>query len=76
MFAAEAAELQSGWFLENAWLIALIPAIAFFLIIGIGKRMPFKGAEIGIGSMAISLVLARHGDPVDATHERRRRRPR
>ncbi len=56
MLAAE--ELSSGWFLENAWLIALIPAIAFALIIGIGKRMPFKGAEIGIASMAISLVLA------------------
>ncbi len=56
MFAAE--ELSSGWFLENAWLIALIPGLAFALIIGIGKRMPFKGAEIGIGSMAISLVLA------------------
>ena len=58
MLAAETTELSSGWFLENAWLIALIPGIAFALIIGIGKRMPFKGAEIGIASMATSLVLA------------------
>ena len=58
MLSAEATQLSSGWFLENAWLIALIPAIGFALIIGIGKRMPFKGAEIGITSMAVSLVLA------------------
>ncbi len=56
MFAAT--ELSSGWFIENAWLIALVPAIAFALIILFGKRMPFKGAEFGIGSMAASLVLA------------------
>ena len=58
MLAQEAHELSSGWFLENAWLIALIPAIAFALIIAVGKRMPFKGSEIGIASMATSLVLA------------------
>src|SRR4029077_18810445 len=58
MLAQEAHELSSGWFLENAWLIALIPGIAFALIIAIGKRMPFKGSEIGIASMAASLVLA------------------
>ena len=58
MLSAEATQLSSGWFLENAWLIALVPAIAFALIIGFGKRMPFKGAEIGITSMAVSLVLA------------------
>ncbi|MET0662096.1 MAG: NADH-quinone oxidoreductase subunit L, partial [Ilumatobacteraceae bacterium] len=58
MLAQEVTELSSGWFLENAWLIALVPGIAFALIIGIGKRMPFKGSEIGIASMAASLVLA------------------
>ena len=48
MLAAEetykALELSSGWFMENAWLIALIPAVAFALIIAFGKKMPFKGA--------------------------------
>ncbi len=58
MLAQATNELSSGWFLENAWLIALIPLVAFALIIGIGKRMPFRGAEIGIASMAASLVLA------------------
>ena len=58
MLAAEAAELSSGWFLENAWLIALIPAIGFAIIIAFGKRLPMKGSEIGLLSMFASLVLA------------------
>ncbi len=53
-----ALEMSSGWFLENAWLIALIPAIGFALIIGFGKKMPMKGSEIGLASMAASLVIA------------------
>jgi NADH-quinone oxidoreductase subunit L len=54
MIGAESA----GWFLEHAWLIALIPGVAFPVIILFGKRMPFKGAEVGIASMGASLVLA------------------
>ena len=57
MFSAEVAH-SAGWFLEHAWLIALIPAVAFALIIGFGKKMPMHGAEIGIASMGASLVLA------------------
>jgi NADH-quinone oxidoreductase subunit L len=58
MLAAEALELSSGWFLENAWLIGLIPAIGFFIIIGVGKHLPMKGAEVGLATMVSSLVLA------------------
>ena len=60
MFAegTEAAHATAGWFLEHAWLTPLIPAIAFFLIIGFGKRMPRGGSEIGIASMVASLVIA------------------
>jgi len=54
----EAAVHAAGWFLEHAWLIPLIPAVAFFLIIGIGKRLPRGGSEIGIASMVASLVIA------------------
>ncbi|MDO9176049.1 MAG: proton-conducting transporter membrane subunit, partial [Actinomycetota bacterium] len=54
---AESTE-AAGWFLENAWLIPLIPAVAFFLIIGFGKRMPRGGSEIGIASMLGALVIA------------------
>ena len=56
MLAAD--ELSSGWFLENAWLIAVVPAVAFGLIILFGKRSPAKGAALGIASMAASTVLA------------------
>jgi NADH-quinone oxidoreductase subunit L len=53
-----AAELPTGWFLEHAWLIPVIPGVAFWVIILIGKRLPMKGSEIGVLSMAASLVLA------------------
>ncbi len=60
MFAEEAGEAvhAAGWFLEHAWLIPLIPAIAFAVIILFGKKLPYKGAEVGIASMVASLVLA------------------
>lgn len=52
------APLTSGWFLDHAWLIPVVPAIAFVLIILFGKRMPFKGSELGVLSMLASLVLS------------------
>ncbi len=56
MLAAET--LTSGWFLENAWLIGLVPALGFAIIIMFGKHLPMKGAEVGIASMATSLVIS------------------
>ena len=53
-----AADQNAGWFLENAWLIPLIPSIAFFLILIVGKRLPRGGSELGIGSMVAALVIA------------------
>ena len=50
--------IAAGWFLENAWLIPVIPGIAFALIILIGKRLPMQGSELGVGSMAAATVLA------------------
>ncbi len=60
LFAAEAAHgaAEAGWFLEHAWLIALVPAVAFAVIILFGKRLPMRGSEVGIASMVASLVLA------------------
>ncbi|MGQ0826165.1 MAG: NADH-quinone oxidoreductase subunit L [Actinomycetota bacterium] len=46
------------WFLENAWLIPLIPAVSFVLILVFGKRMPRHGSEIGIGAVGASFLLA------------------
>ena len=50
--------LTSGWFLDHVYIIPLIPAIAFALIIFFGKRMPKKGAEFGIASMIGALVFS------------------
>ncbi len=58
MLASEAVELSSGWFLENVWLIGLIPVVAFAIIIAVGKHLPMKGSEVGLLSMFASLVLA------------------
>jgi len=58
MLGAETVELTSGWFLENAWLVGLIPVIGFAIIIAFGKKLPMKGAEVGLASMAVTLVIA------------------
>ncbi len=56
--AAAEVSFSSGWFLENAWVIPVIPALAFALIIFFGKRMPRKGSEFGIASMVAALVFS------------------
>jgi len=44
--------------LENAWIIPLIPAASFFLILLVGKRLPRKGSELGIAAVGIAFALA------------------
>ena len=44
--------------LTHAWIIPVIPAISFLLILGFGKKLPRGGSEIGIASVAICFVLA------------------
>ncbi len=44
--------------LRNAWLIPLIPAISFVLILAFGKRMPRKGSEIGVLALAAAFALS------------------
>jgi NADH-quinone oxidoreductase subunit L len=47
------------WFLENAWLIPVIPTVGYFVILLFGKRwFPLKGAEVGIATLSASFVLA------------------
>ncbi len=44
--------------LRNAWLIPLLPAISFVLILLVGKRLPRKGAEVGVGMVGASFALS------------------
>jgi len=44
--------------LDNAWLIPLIPAVSFVIILFFGKRMPKKGAEMGILALGAAFVLS------------------
>jgi NADH-quinone oxidoreductase subunit L len=44
--------------LENAWIIPLLPAASFFLILFVGKRLPRKGSELGIAAVGLAFVLA------------------
>ncbi len=50
--------LKGGWFLDNAWLVPVVPMIGFALIVLFGKRLPKKGSELGVLSIFVSLVLA------------------
>ncbi len=44
--------------MENAWLIPLIPAVSFFVILFVGGRLPKKGAEVGILALLASFGLS------------------
>src|SRR3712207_4680155 len=44
--------------LRNAWLIPFIPAVSFLIILLFGKRLPGKGAPIGILAIGASFVLS------------------
>ncbi|HET9444524.1 MAG TPA: NADH-quinone oxidoreductase subunit L, partial [Acidimicrobiales bacterium] len=40
--------------LENIWLIPATTAAAFFVILMVGKRLPMKGAEVGVLALAMT----------------------
>jgi NADH-quinone oxidoreductase subunit L len=44
--------------LAYAWIIPLLPFIAFWLIIFFGRRLPGEGAYVAIGAMVIDALLA------------------
>ncbi len=46
------------WFLEHAFIIPLIPAVSFVLILAVGKRLPRGGSEIGVPAIFSSFVLS------------------
>jgi NADH-quinone oxidoreductase subunit L len=44
--------------LSNAWLIPLIPAVGFVVVLLVGKRLPRKGSEVAITAVGASFVMA------------------
>ena len=44
--------------MANSWIIPVLPFLSFALIIFLGKRLPGKGAEVGILATALSLALS------------------
>jgi NADH-quinone oxidoreductase subunit L len=44
--------------LRNAWIIPLLPAASFVLILLFGKRLPKKGAELAVGAVGAAFVLS------------------
>src|SRR4051812_30838875 len=55
---------------QYAWLVPILPISAFFLIVFIGKKLPGKGAELGIlftgaafllGIVCFEEAITKHG---------------
>ena len=44
--------------LHYVWLLPLIMAVSFLTILFFGKRMKYKGAEVGIAAVGVCLLLA------------------
>jgi NADH-quinone oxidoreductase subunit L len=44
--------------MRYAWLVPSFPALAFFLILFLGRRTPGRGAPIGIVAAALSFVMS------------------
>src|SRR5687768_7985019 len=47
-----------GFCMENAWLIQLIPAPSYLVILFFGKKMPKGGSEVGVIAVGASCLLA------------------
>jgi NADH-quinone oxidoreductase subunit L len=46
------------WFFTHVWIVPALMALSFLLILFFGKRLPKKGAEIGIAAVGIAFVFA------------------
>ena len=56
--AETVARAGDAGFLKYAWIIPVIPFIAALVITLFGKRLPGKGADVGIVSISIVLILS------------------
>jgi NADH-quinone oxidoreductase subunit L len=55
---AEHAAAAVNWFVENAWLIPLLPFVSGALTLFLGKRTPGQGPIYGIAAVFAALVLS------------------
>lgn len=46
------------WFFNHVWIIPALMAVSFLTILLFGKRLPKKGAEVGIFFVGIAFVLS------------------
>jgi len=46
------------WFLDHLWLLPAIPFASWWLILFFGKRLPGRGAELGVTALVATWVLA------------------
>jgi NADH-quinone oxidoreductase subunit L len=53
-----AAPVAANWFVENAWLIVLLPLVSALFTLFIGKRTPGKGAVYGILAVGTAFVMS------------------
>ena len=57
--SAEPMEMsRGGFFAETAWIMLVLPFVAFLAIILLGNRMKRQGAELAVGAMGVNLVWA------------------
>ena len=55
---AETLNQASGWFLENIWILPLMPAVSFMAILFMGKKMRCRGSDPGVIATGLSLIFA------------------
>ncbi|HEX2049787.1 MAG TPA: NADH-quinone oxidoreductase subunit L [Actinomycetota bacterium] len=58
LLAAEGGTLHDGVFTGLMWLVPLLPALSFVVILFFGKRLPGHGHSAGIAAMGVALVLS------------------
>ena len=49
---------SGGFFTETAWIMLVLPFVAFLAIIVFGNRMKGQGAELAVGAMGVNLLWA------------------
>ena len=54
----EHAAASGGGLVDLAWLIPVLPLVSFFLISFFGKRLPVRGASLGILAVGIPWVMS------------------